>query len=206
VLITKKDDGSFGVEINNAALPRVLVDKKYYTEVTAGTKDKEEKKYLSQKWQSANFIVRALEQRAETMLKTSAAIVKYQNEFFRFGIKYLKPLTLAQIAAEIEMHESTISRVTSNKYMQTPRGNFEMKYFFTSGVSNSGGEVASTSVKEMIREMIAAEDHKKPLSDDALTKMLGKKGIKISRRTVMKYREAMGIESSYERKNQLVTI
>jgi len=204
VLITKKDDGTFGVEVNNAALPKVLADKKYYTEISTNIKDKEEKKYLSQKWQSANFIVRALEQRAETMLKTSAAIVKHQSEFFRYGIKYLKPLTLAQIAEEIGMHESTISRVTSNKYIQTPRGNFEMKYFFTSGVSNSGGEVASTSVKEMIKEMVAAEDRKKPLSDDALTKLLSKKGIKISRRTVMKYREAMGIESSYDRKNMFV--
>jgi RNA polymerase sigma-54 factor len=204
VLITKTDDGDFAVQVNNAALPKVLADKKYYTKVVAGTRDKEEKKFLTQKWQSANFIVRALEQRAETMLKTAAAIVKHQNEFFRFGIKYLKPLTLAQIAEEIDMHESTVSRVTSNKYLQTPRGNFEMKYFFTSGVSNSGGEVASTSVKEMIREMIVAEDHKKPLSDEALAKMLAKKGVKISRRTVMKYREALDIASSYERKNQLV--
>lgn len=204
VLITKLDDGTFGVKVNNAALPKVLVDRNYYTEVSSGTKDKEEKKYLAQKFQSANFIVRAIEQRAETMLKTAAAIVKHQNEFFRYGIKYLKPLTLAQIAEEIEMHESTISRVTTTKYLQTPRGNFEMKYFFTSGVSNSGGEVASTSVKEMIREMIEGEERKKPLSDEAISKLLAKKGVKISRRTVMKYREAMGVASSYDRKNQLV--
>jgi RNA polymerase sigma-54 factor len=201
VFVKKNDDGNFTVELNNAALPKVLVNKTYFQEVSSKVKDKEEKKYLKTNLQNANFIVRALDQRANTMIKTAAAIVKHQQEFFKYGIKYLKPLTLSQIAAEIEMHESTVSRVTSNKFMVTPRGSFEMKYFFTSGVSNMGGEVASTSVKESIKEIVAAEDNSKPLSDDEITKALQKKGVKISRRTVMKYREALKIPSSYDRKN-----
>lgn len=203
IYIRKTDDGSFSVEVNNAALPKVLADKTYYTEISQNVQNKDEKKYISQQWQSANFLIRAIDQRANTMLKTASAIVKHQQDFFKFGIKYLKPLTLAQIAEEIEMHESTVSRVTSNKYMQTPRGAFDMKFFFTSGVSNSAGEIASTSVKETIKEIVDAEDKKKPMSDDAIAKELKKRSIKISRRTVMKYREAMGIESSYERKNML---
>ncbi len=201
VYVKRKEDGSFAVELNNAALPKVLVNKQYYQEVSSAVKDKEEKKYLKANYSSANFLVRALDQRANTMIKTAAAIVAAQEEFFKYGIKYLKPLTLAQVAQEIGMHESTISRVTSNKYMSTPRGAFEMKYFFSSGVVNSGGEVASTSVKESIKEIIQSEDSARPMSDDDVTKALQKRGVKISRRTVMKYRESLGIPSSYERKN-----
>ena len=204
IFIKRMEDGSFAVELNNAALPKVLVNKTYYQEVSEKVRDKEEKKYLKANLNSASFIVRALDQRANTMLKTASAIVKFQEDFFKHGVKYLKPLTLSQIATEIGMHESTISRVTSNKFMVTPRGSFEMKYFFTSGVSNSGGEVASTSVKETIKEIIDSEDRAKPLSDDEITKMLQKRGVKISRRTVMKYREAMGVPSSYDRKNSSV--
>lgn len=201
IFIRKKDNGEFAVELNNAALPKVLVNKKYYQEVTASIRNKDDKKYVKQNLSSANFLVKALDQRANTMLKTAAAIVKFQEEFFKFGIKFLKPLTLSQIAEEIGMHESTISRVTSNKFMITPRGPFEMKYFFTSGVSNAGGEVASTSVKEAIKEIIKAEDRERPLSDDSITLVLKKRGVNISRRTVMKYREALEIPSSYDRKN-----
>lgn len=206
IFIRRKSDGAFAVELNNAALPKVLVNKKYYTEVSGAVAKKEEKQYLRENLATANFLVKAMDSRANTMVKTAAAIVRHQEEFFKFGIKYLKPLTLAQIAEEVELHESTISRVTTQKYMQTPRGSFEMKYFFTSGLSNSGGEVASTSVKESIREMIAAEDTNNPLSDDNITKMLGKKGVKISRRTVMKYREALGIASSYNRKKSSLVL
>jgi len=200
VFITKRNDDGFGIEVNSAALPKVLADRRYYTEVSSMTKDKEAKKYITQNWQNANFITKALAQRADTMLKTAAAIVKYQEDFFKYGIKYLKPLTLAQIAEEIGMHESTVSRVTSNKYMQTPRGSFEMKYFFISGVGGVAGDVASTSVKETIKEIIKAEDIEKPFSDDFIGKELKKRGTQISRRTVMKYREAMEIPSSYDRK------
>lgn len=203
ILVRKKDDETYAIEINNAVLPKVMADKTYYAEVSSGCRNKEDKKYLSSQWQSANFIIRAIEQRAETMLKTASAIIKHQNDFFKYGVKYLKPLTLAQIAEEIEMHESTISRVTSNKYMQTPRGTFELKYFFTSGVSNSSGEISSVSVKETIKELINKEDREKPLSDDAITLELKKRGIRISRRTVMKYREALDIPSSYKRKTSL---
>ena len=201
VYVKQKEDGSFFVELNNAALPKVLVNKKYYQDVSLKLKDKQEKAFVKNNFNSANFLVKALDQRANTMVKTSAAIVKFQAEFFQYGIKYLKPLTLSQIAEEIGMHESTISRVTSNKFMVTPRGSFEMKYFFTSGVSNMGGEVASTSVKENIKEIIKEENRDKPMSDDAITLVLKKKGVNISRRTVMKYREALRIPSSYERKN-----
>ncbi len=200
IFVKKNEKGEFAVELNNAALPKLLVNKKYYQEVAALVRNKDEKKYLKTNLSSANFLAKALDQRANTMLKTAAAIVKFQQEFFEYGIKYLKPLTLAQIAEEIGMHESTISRVTSNKHMITPRGAFEMKYFFKSGVSNSGGEVASTSVKELIKDIIKNENREKPLSDDNITIMLKQKGMNISRRTVMKYREAMQIPSSYERK------
>lgn len=200
LFVRKNDSGEYVVELNNAALPKLLVNKKYYQEISGSLKNKDDKKYVKGNLNSANFLIKALDQRANTMLKTAAAIVKFQQEFFEYGIKYLKPLTLAQIAEEIGMHESTISRVTSNKFMITPRGAFEMKYFFKSGVSNSGGEVASTSVKEVIKDIIKNEDREKPLSDDGITAVLKQKGMNISRRTVMKYREAMGIPSSYERK------
>lgn len=206
VFVRHKSDGGFAIELNNAALPKVLVNKRYYEEVSGSVARKEEKQYLRENLASANFLVRAMDNRANTMLKTAAAIVRHQEEFFKYGIKYLKPLTLAQIAEEVELHESTISRVTTQKYLQTPRGSFEMKYFFTSGISNIGGDVASTSVKESIKEMIAAEDTNNPLSDDTITKMLAKRGVKISRRTVMKYREAMGIASSYNRKKSSLVL
>ncbi len=200
IYIRRKSDGTFTVELNNGALPKVLVNKRYYEEVADKAAGKTEKQFMRENIASANFIVRALDSRANTMVKTAAAIVRHQEEFFKYGIKYLKPLTLAQIADEVGLHESTISRVTTAKYMQTPRGSFEMKYFFTSGVANAGGEVASTSVKEQIKEMLEKEDKNSPLSDDVIAKLLAKRGVKISRRTVMKYREAMGIASSYERK------
>jgi RNA polymerase sigma-54 factor len=206
IYIRRKSDGGFMVELNNAALPKVLVNKRYYEEVADKTSRKEEKQYLRENLASASFIIRALDSRANTMVKTAAAIVRQQEEFFKYGIKYLKPLTLAQIADEVGLHESTISRVTTAKYMQTPRGSFEMKYFFTSGVSNLGGEVASTSVKEQIREMIEKEDKQIPLSDDQIAKNLSRVGVKISRRTVMKYREAMGVTSSYERKKSSLVL
>ena len=206
VYIKRKADGAFSVELNNGALPKVLVNKRYYEEVADKAAGKQEKQFMRENMASANFMVRALDSRANTMVKTAAAIVRHQEEFFKFGIKYLKPLTLAQIADEVGLHESTISRVTTAKYMQTPRGSFEMKYFFTSGVSNAGGEVASTSVKEQIKEMVEKEDKNSPLSDDVLAKNLAKRGVKISRRTVMKYREAMGVASSYERKKSSLII
>ena len=206
IYIRSKTDGGYSVELNNAALPKVLVNKRYYEEVADKASGKTEKQFMRENLASANFIVRALDSRANTMVKTAAAIVRHQEEFFKFGIKYLKPLTLSQIADEVGLHESTISRVTTQKFMQTPRGSFEMKYFFTSGVSNSGGEVASTSVKEIIREMIEKEDKNNPLSDDNIGKLLGKRGVKISRRTVMKYREAMGAASSYERKKSSLVL
>lgn len=195
--------GGWRVELNSDTLPRVLVNNEYYTEVAQHAKDKKDKKYLDEKLQSANWLVRAMDQRAKTILKVAGEIIEQQNGFFLYGVEFLKPLTLRDIAEEIEMHESTVSRVTTNKYIGTPRGIFELKYFFSSGVSGAGGtEHASEAVKARIKNLIDAEDSKKILSDDKLVELLKADGIDIARRTVAKYREAMHIGSSVQRRRE----
>ena len=163
---------------------------------------KQDKSFLSEKLQSANWLVKALNQRAETILKVAIEIVKQQDGFFRQGIEHLRPLVLRDVADAIEMHESTVSRVTTNKYVHTPHGIYELKYFFNSAISRSDGEedLASESVKQKIKEMVSAEDPKKPISDQQLTEMLAEQKIKIARRTVAKYREALAILPSNKRK------
>ncbi|MEG3182028.1 RNA polymerase factor sigma-54 [Sphingomonas sp. LT1P40] len=195
---------SWAVELNSATLPRVLVNRSYYAEVSAGPQDKSSKAWLSDMLASANWLVKALDQRQRTIIKVSSEIVKQQEAFFRKGVSHLKPLTLRQIADAIEMHESTVSRVTSNKYLSCARGLFELKYFFTSAIqSTEGGDaVSAEAVKSAIRALIQAEDAKKILSDDTLVELLNAKGFDIARRTVAKYREAMGIGSSVQRRRQ----
>ena len=194
----------WAVELNSATLPRVLVNRAYYTEVSAGPQDKGSKAWLSDMLASANWLVKALDQRQRTIIKVASEIVKQQEAFFRNGVSHLKPLTLRQIADAIEMHESTVSRVTSNKYLSCARGLFELKYFFTSAIQSSegGDAVSAEAVKSAIRALIQAEDPKKILSDDTLVEMLNAKGFDIARRTVAKYREAMGIGSSVQRRRQ----
>lgn len=194
----------WGVELNSATLPRVLVNRAYYAEVSAGPQDKSSKAWLSDMLASANWLVKALDQRQRTIIKVASEIVKQQEAFFRHGVSHLRPLTLRQIADAIEMHESTVSRVTSNKYLSCARGMFELKYFFTSAIQSADGgdAVSAEAVKSAIRALIQAENPKKILSDDTLVEMLNAKGFDIARRTVAKYREAMGIGSSVQRRRQ----
>lgn len=194
--------GGWKVELNAETLPRVLVNQDYYTTVLSKTVDKKDKSYLSEQIQSASWLVRALDQRAQTILKTAAALIEEQSAFFLYGVEFLKPLTLKDIAEEIEMHESTVSRVTTNKYIGTPRGLFELKYFFSSSISSSDGGDAysSEAVKAKIRTLIDSEEINAVLSDDALVNALKQDGIDIARRTVAKYREALKIPSSVQRR------
>ena len=191
----------FAVELNGAALPRLLVNRRYYQELRTGPQDKKSKAWLSECLASANWLVRALDQRARTIVKVVSEIVKTQQGFFERGVSEMKPLTLREIADTIEMHESTVSRVTSNKYLLCDRGLYELKYFFGSGVASAGGDgAAAEAVKAGIREIIDAETE--ILSDDAIAAVLKRKGFDCARRTVVKYREAMGIGSSVQRRRQ----
>jgi RNA polymerase sigma-54 factor len=189
------------VELNNAALPKVLVNRRYHAELKRGPQDKASKAWLGECLASANWLVKALDQRARTIVKVASEIVKQQQGFFEQGVAALRPLTLAKIAEAIEMHESTVSRVTSNKYLACDRGMFELKYFFGSGVASDSGEgAAAEAVKAAIKDII--DDETEVLSDDAIAAMLKDKGMDVARRTVVKYREAMGIGSSIQRRRQ----
>jgi RNA polymerase sigma-54 factor len=191
------------VELNSDSLPRVLINTRYYAEVSASARNKVAKDYLTEKYQSANWLVKALHQRATTILKVSREIIRQQDAFLRHGVQYLKPLVLRDIAQAIGMHESTVSRVTTNKYMLTPRGIYELKYFFTSSIAaSSGGDALSAeSVRFRIKSLIEAEAND-VLSDDRIVDMLMKEGVDIARRTVAKYREAMNIPSSVQRRRE----
>ncbi|HLL29587.1 MAG TPA: RNA polymerase factor sigma-54 [Allosphingosinicella sp.] len=193
----------WAIELNSATLPRLLVNRRYYAELTGGA-DRRSKAWLSECLASANWLMKALDQRARTIVKVCSEIVKQQDGFFRHGVAQLKPLTLRQVAEAIGMHESTVSRVTSNKYLACDRGLYELKYFFTSGIqSNDGGDaVSAEAVKSHIKALIAAEDAHAILTDDQLVELLRAKGFDIARRTVAKYREAIGLGSSVQRRRQ----
>jgi RNA polymerase sigma-54 factor len=205
IFVAKRAVG-WAIEINAATLPRLLVNRTYYAELSSGPQDKASKAWLADCLQSANWLIKALDQRQRTIIKVATEIVKQQESFFMKGVEHLKPLTLRQVAEAIGMHESTVSRVTSNKYMSCARGLFELKYFFTSAIQAAdGGEaVSAEAVKSAIKALIAAEDGNAILSDDTLVDLLRKKGFDIARRTVAKYREAMGIGSSVQRRRQKV--
>jgi len=192
--------GGYAVELNQATLPRLLVNRRYYQELRSGPQDKRSKAWLSECLASANWLVKALDQRARTIVKVVGEIVKRQQGFFERGVAGLKPLTLREVAEAIEMHESTVSRVTSNKYMLCDRGLYELKYFFGSGVASAEGEggAAAEAVKAAIGELIDAETE--ILSDDAIAALLKQRGFDVARRTVVKYRESMGIGSSIQRR------
>lgn len=194
----------WSIEVNSATLPRVLVNRSYYVELATGKQDKNAKAWLADCLASANWLVKALDQRQKTIIKVASEIVRCQEDFFRKGVAHLKPLTLRTVADTIKMHESTVSRVTSNKYLSCPRGQYELKYFFTSGVSNAEGDgsVSAEAVKSHIKTLIMAEEPQAILSDDTLVELLRARGMDIARRTVAKYREAMGIGSSVQRRRQ----
>jgi RNA polymerase sigma-54 factor len=200
VFVTRGDDGEWRIELNQATLPRLIIDRDYQAVLEKGA-DKSTTSFVGECLVSANWLLKALDQRARTIVKVASELVKQQRGFFEHGVSELRPLTLRSIADAVEMHESTISRVTSTKYLQCERGLFEMRYFFTSGVqSNDGGEAASAlSVKDRIARLIGGEGDD-TLSDDQLVKILQGEGFDVARRTVAKYREALGLPSSYNRR------
>ena len=204
LLLRASGTGGWDIRINEATLPRLVINREYYVELRHGCTDKASKAWLGEKLADANWLIKALDQRQKTILRTAAEIVKQQDGFFRKGVSELRPLTLAKVAEAIGMHESTVSRVTSNKYLHCDRGTFELKYFFTSGVGGGAeGEGASAeTVKARIRALCDAEDPAKILSDDTLVDMLKAEGFDLARRTVAKYREAIGIGSSVQRRRQ----
>lgn len=201
--LPKSLGGGWRVELNTETLPRVLVNNEYYTQVSGAAKDKKDREYISTQLNNANWLVKSLDQRAQTILKVASEIVEQQDAFFNFGIEFLRPLTLKDIAEAISMHESTVSRVTNNKYIGTPRGIFELKYFFSTAlVSADGTAHSSESIKARIKTMIDAEKPDDILSDDAIVEALQKDGVDIARRTIAKYREMMNIPSSVQRRKQ----
>ncbi len=200
VMLRAQPGSGWHVELNTENLPRVLANERYYSKIQGSTRNKSDKEYLSERWQQANWLVKALHQRATTILRVATEIVRQQDAFFIHGVQHLKPLILRDIAAAVEMHESTISRVTQNKYIATPRGLFELKYFFTTALTRDGEAVSSEAVRDRIRGLIEGEDPGKILSDDRLTEILKTEGFDVARRTVAKYREAMRIPTSAHRR------
>ncbi|GMV61864.1 MAG: RNA polymerase sigma-54 factor [Parvibaculum sp.] len=204
VFVRARADGSWAVEINSETLPRVLVNQQYYAEVSKLSGDASAKAYISECLNNANWLVKSLDQRARTILKVASEIVRQQDAFLVHGIQHLKPLNLKTIAEAISMHESTVSRVTANKYIATPRGIFEMKYFFTSSIASSSGGAAHSAeaVRHRIKELIDVERPDAVLSDDNIVDILKGQGVDIARRTVAKYREALNIPSSVQRRRE----
>jgi RNA polymerase sigma-54 factor len=201
-LIVEKIDGEYMVFANDTSLPRLRISQSYRD--VARDKSKftgENKEFIATKLNSANWMIQAIEQRRQTMLKVMNFIVDRQRDFFERGVQYLKPLTLREVADHIEMHESTVSRVTNKKFVQTPRGVYSLKYFFSSGLSTTSGEdISARGVKDKIKTMVADEDTRKPLTDQAIVTLLKSDGVKIARRTVAKYRDQMGILPARMRK------
>ena len=208
VFVRPGPDGGWLVELNSETLPKVLVNQSYYAKISKTVRSDGEKSYLTECLQTATWLVRALDQRARTILKVSSEIVRQQDSFFALGVQHLRPLNLKTVADAISMHESTVSRVTANKYMATSRGIFELKYFFTSSISSSdGGEAHSAeAVRHRIRQLIEAEDVGDVLSDDTIVERLREAGIDIARRTVAKYRDALRIPSSVQRRRAKQTV
>jgi RNA polymerase sigma-54 factor len=201
IYVRSSADGGFLVELNSDTLPKVLVNQRYHAELSRTAKDTA-KTYLAENLQSATWLIRALDQRAKTILKVATEIVKQQDGFFVNGVRHLRPLNLKTVADAISMHESTVSRVTANKYVATSRGIFELKYFFTSAIAAAdGGEAHSAeAVRDRIKQLIDAESADNVLSDDSIVDRLREAGVDIARRTVAKYREAMRIPSSVQRR------
>jgi RNA polymerase sigma-54 factor len=204
VIMRPQHGGGWLVELNNEVLPKVLINNQYYAQISSAPLKRKDKQYISECFQSANWLVKSLHQRATTILKVATEIIRQQHDFFINGVQSLKPLVLRDIADAISMHESTVSRVTSQKFVGTPRGIYELKYFFTHAIggSNGGDSHSAESVRHRIKKLIDAEVPQAVLSDDALAEALQKEGIDIARRTVAKYREAMRIPSSVQRRRE----
>jgi RNA polymerase sigma-54 factor len=201
-LIVEKIDGKYHIFLNDANLPRLKLSRAYQ-EIARDKKkfEGENKEFISNKLNSANWMIQAIEQRRQTMLKVMHFIVDRQREFFEKGVQYLKPLTLREVAEVINMHESTVSRVTNEKYVQTPRGVLPLKFFFSSGLSTTGGEdVSARGIKAQIQKLVAEEDPRHPLTDQAIVNILKESGVQIARRTVAKYRDQLGVLSARMRK------
>ena len=197
----EKIDGEYQVITNEYSAPRLMVSPYYSNLASTAVDDEELNKYLNEKYNAAIWLIKSIEQRKHTIFNVVDAVIRHQKDFFDYGPKYLKTLTLKQVAEDLGIHESTVSRAINGKYMQTPRGVFEIKYFFSSGVTGSDGEgVSSNSIKSMIKEIINGEDPKNPYSDQDMVKLLSDRGIEISRRTVAKYREGLNIPSSSKRR------
>ena len=206
VYVREGPGGLWHVELNTDTLPRLLVDQRYHARVSGKIRSDQEKTFVADCMAQANWLMKSLDQRAKTILKVSSEIVRQQDGFLAFGVEHLRPLNLKTVAEAISMHESTVSRVTSNKYMATPRGVFEMKFFFTSAIqATEGGEAHSAeSVRHKIRQLIDAESSEADVhSDDRIVEILKVGGVDIARRTVAKYREAMKIGSSVDRRRTL---
>ncbi|CAM3320742.1 RNA polymerase factor sigma-54 [Asticcacaulis taihuensis] len=206
VFVRPDANGGWRIDLNSDTLPRVLVDQKYHAKVATSARSESEKSYLNDCLSQANWLIKSLDQRARTILKVSAEIVRQQDAFFVYGVEYLRPLNLKTVADAVGMHESTISRVTSNKYVATPRGVFELKFFFTSSIASNDGTSAHSAeaVRHKIKTLIDGEKASgEILSDDRIVEILKEAGVDIARRTVAKYREALRIPSSVERKRQI---
>lgn len=202
VFLYRDVQGEWIVELNPKAFPKLSADRNYYDRVSKSLNKNDDNRFLSDRWQTAQTIVKAVDQRADTILRVARAIASYQRDFFEYGIHYLKPMTLASIASELALHESTISRVTNNKYISTPHGTYEMKYFFSTAIASTFVEQATSNmtVKHMIKTIISEEIKDHAFSDSDICMELEKKGIVIARRTVAKYRESLGIPTYNERK------
>lgn len=203
-LIVEKVEGKYVVYLNDRNIPRLRISQAYQSELLKEGKDgdRETREFIQSKLKSARWLIQTIEQRRRTMVKVMECIVEKQKEFFEKGTAYLKPLTLQQVASEIDMHESTVSRVTTNKYVQTPRGVFELKFFFSSSLkTQDGGEISAKSAKERIQKIIEREDPRNPLSDQKIADLLKKDGLEIARRTVAKYREQLNILPARLRKH-----
>ena len=206
VFVRRGADGGWKIELNSDTLPRVLVNQQYHAEISAASNGKEDKTFVSEQFANATWLSKSLDQRARTILKVSSEIVRQQDGFFAYGIKHLRPMNLKVVANAIDMHESTISRVTSNKYMATPRGIFELKYFFTASIGSTSGDVAfsAEAVRHRIKELVEAETPETVLSDDKIVEILTGEGMDIARRTVAKYRETLNIPSSIQRRRAML--
>ena len=204
VFVREGPDGLWHIELNADTLPRLLINSRYSAKISASSRDKDAKNYVADCLNNANWLVKSLDQRARTILKVASEIVRQQDGFLTYGVRHLRPLNLRTIADAITMHESTVSRVTSNKYISTPRGVFELKYFFTAAIQavNGSESHSAEAVRDRIREMIDNEGGMEVLSDDRIVSLLTADGVNIARRTVAKYREAMRIPSSVERRRQ----
>ncbi|MBM3520217.1 MAG: RNA polymerase factor sigma-54, partial [Alphaproteobacteria bacterium] len=205
VMVRAAPDGSWIVELNSDTLPRVLINNQYLARVSAGTMSAEDKLYLTECQANASWLIRSLDQRAKTILKVAREIVRQQDAFLVLGVRHLRPITLRTVAEAVEMHESTISRVTSNKFMATPRGVFELKYFFTTAIASSsteGDQHSAEAVRHHIKDLIDGEGEA-ILSDDEIVARLRQMGVELARRTVAKYRESLGIPSSVQRRREI---